>query len=109
MGTEIACIPVGPDGQVAHGWGRAAVVAVARIDDGVVSDWRTENVGWDVLHDEGPEGSHHARIVRFLQGNAVTLVVAGHMGEPMQNTLAKLGIRVVLGAHGDARDAVATA
>ena len=59
--------------------------------------WRTENVGWDVLHDTGAAGSHHARIVTFLRENAVTLVVAGHMGEPMANTLTKLGVRVELG------------
>jgi predicted Fe-Mo cluster-binding NifX family protein len=105
MGTEIACIPVTTDGQVAHGWGKAAVVAIARIEEGVITDWRTENVGWGVLHDD-PAGNHHARIVRFLRDNEVTLVVAAHMGEPMQNTLTKLGVRVVMGASGDARAAL---
>ena len=45
----------------------------------------------------------------FLMDNAVTVVVAGHMGPPMQNTLAKLDIRVVLNASGDARGAVIAA
>jgi predicted Fe-Mo cluster-binding NifX family protein len=66
-------------------------------------------VGWNALHDAGTEGSHHARVVRFLREQAVTDVVAHHMGDAMHNTLGKLGIRVHLGAEGDARTAVTTA
>jgi predicted Fe-Mo cluster-binding NifX family protein len=106
MSVEIVCIPVTPDQGVAHGWGKAPAVALAQVVDGSIVDWSTKDVRWDELHDAGPEGAHHARIVRFLQDNAVGVVVAEHMGEPMQNTLAKLGVRVVLGAHGDARTAV---
>ncbi|MBK9739793.1 MAG: hypothetical protein IPO93_09820 [Actinobacteria bacterium] len=105
MSTEFACIPITPDGQVGGGWGKASTVAVAEVVDGAIVDWRTHEVGWDLLHDAG-EGSHHARIVRFLGDNTITVVVAEHMGEPMQNMLAKLGLRVVLGAAGDARVAI---
>ena len=37
------------------------------------------------------------------------VVVTGHMGPPMQNTLVKLGCRLVLGLTGDARSAAVTA
>ena len=57
-------------------------------------------------HDEGAPGSHHARVARFIQDNAITAVVADHMGEPMQNMLTKLGVEVQLGASGSARVAV---
>lgn len=106
MSVVIACVPVTSDEQVSGGWGKAPAVAVATVQAGAVVDWRVEPVGWDALHDAGTEGGHHALIVRFLKDNAVTLVVAGHMGEPMQNTLAKLGVKIVLGASGDARTAV---
>jgi predicted Fe-Mo cluster-binding NifX family protein len=106
MSIEVACIPVTPAETVSGGWGKAPAVAVAKVDDGAIIDWRIENVGWDTLHDSGTEGSHHAMIVRFLMENGVTIVVANHMGPPMQNTLAKMGIRVALDATGDARRAI---
>ena len=109
MSIEVACTPVTPEENVAGGWGKAPAVAVAKVVEGTIADWRIENVGWDALHDSGTEGSHHARITRFLLDNSVTLVVAGHMGPPMQNTLAKLDIRVVLNASGDARGAIIAA
>lgn len=106
MSIEVACIPVTPEELVSGGWGKAPAVAVAKVENGIIVDWRVEMVRWDELHDSGSEGSHHAMIVRFLTGNGVTLVVANHMGLPMQNTVGKLGIRVVLDATGDARRAV---
>jgi predicted Fe-Mo cluster-binding NifX family protein len=106
VSVDIVCVPVTADGQVAPGWGRAPVVALATVTDGQVTDWRVVEVGWDVSHETGTEGSHHARVVRFLRENDVTAVRAQHMGEPMQNTLRKLGVDVRLGAAGDARAAV---
>lgn len=105
MASEIVCVPVTPTGEVDRRWGKAARVALARLDDGAVVDWRVMDVGWDRLHDAGGEGQHHARVVRFLRDNGVTVVVAAGMGPPMQNTLTKLGVRTVLGASGDARAA----
>ncbi len=106
MSTDIACIPVTPDGQVAHSWGKARTVAIAKIEAGALASWRTEDVGWDVSHEVGTPGSHHALVARFIRDHAITTVVAGHMGEPMQHMLTKLGVRVRLGAEGDARAAV---
>jgi predicted Fe-Mo cluster-binding NifX family protein len=90
---------------VGAGWGKARVVAIARVADGAIVDWTEHEVAWDVAHDTGTEGSHHARIVRFLREQGVQVVVTGHLGAPMQNTLTKLGCRVVLGLTGDARAA----
>jgi predicted Fe-Mo cluster-binding NifX family protein len=100
------CIPVTIDGRTDRRWGRASRVAVAAVSDGRITDWREIEVGWDVEHDQGSEGSHHARVARFLRDQQVQAVVAGHMGDGMTRMLATMGIRTVLGADGDARDAV---
>ena len=105
----IVCVNVTEDGQVGGGWGRAPRVAVAEVTDGAVVRWTEHDVAWDRLHDEGGEGSHHARIVRFLREQGVEVVVTGHMGPPMQHTMGRLGVRVVLGASGDARAAAVAA
>ena len=83
------------------------MVAVAtREDDQQISDWVVHQVGWDVAHDEGTEGSHHARIVRFLRENQIDAVVVDHMGEGMQHTLGKMGIQILPAMSGDARRSV---
>ena len=105
MSTHIVCVPVTDDDQVGHSWGKAPTVAIATVEDGTITSWRTEAVRWDVSHDEGTPGSHHARVARFIQDHAVTTVAAGHMGEPMQIMLTKLGVQVRLGVDGDARAA----
>jgi len=105
----IVLVNVTPDGKVGGGWGRAPRIAVAEVADGAVTNWTEHDVGWDRLHDEGGEGSHHARIVRFVRENGAEMIVTGHMGPPMQNTLDKLGVRLVLGATGDARTAAVAA
>lgn len=102
----VVCVPVTPDGQVEGRWGKAPRVAVATVSSGEITGWIEHDVRWDVLHDEGTEGSHHARVVRFLRDNEVTAVVASHMGPPMANTISKLGLGLHLSASGDARDAV---
>lgn len=109
MTTLTVCVPVTEDGQVEQRFGRAPAVAIAQVADGAITDWRVEDVAWGALHDAGPEGAHHARIVRFLRDNGIQVVVADHMGEPMQRTVAKLGLPVRLGAAGDARAAVVAA
>lgn len=102
----IVMTTLGPGGTVGGGLGRAARVAVAEVADGQIGAWQEVEVGWDRLHDEGTEGSHHARIVRFLKEQAVELVVAEHMGLGMQRMLATMGIRLVSGGRGEAQQAV---
>jgi predicted Fe-Mo cluster-binding NifX family protein len=99
----VICVPVTPEGMVDGGFGRASRVAVMRVEDGRVTAHEVHEVGWDVLHDAGPEGSHHGRIARFLVDHGVEAVAAGHVGPPMVNTMGKMGIRVWLGANGDAQ------
>ncbi len=102
----IVCIPVTRDGQVDHGWGRAERVAVADVRGGEITKWDEFDVGWGTQHDAGPEGQHHARIATFLKEHKVEVVVANHMGPPMEHMLAQMRIAVKLGAGGKARDAV---
>lgn len=103
---EVVVIPVRPDGGVGSGWGKAPRVAVAIVEDGAITDWQEHEVDWDRLHDEGGEGAHHARIVRFVREQQATRIVVHHMGAPMQHTLGLLGLTVTLGAAGDARAAI---
>jgi predicted Fe-Mo cluster-binding NifX family protein len=105
----IVAIALSPDGTAGQGWGRAPRVAIARVDAGRIETWETQAVQWDVLHDDGPEGGHHARIARFLKEHGVELVVAGHMGPPMVQMLARMHVAVRLGLVGDARAAVLAA
>lgn len=102
----VVCIPVHADGSVDPRFGRAERVAVATLAGGVVERWVEHDVRWGELHDSGGEGAHHARIARFLQQEGVEVVVAGHMGPPMEQMLRKMGIEVLLGARGAAREAV---
>jgi predicted Fe-Mo cluster-binding NifX family protein len=105
----IAAIALSLEGSAGQGWGRAPRVAVARVEDGRIDTWAEYAVGWDVLHDQGTEGGHHARIARFLNEHGVELVVAGHMGQPMVEMLGRMNIGVRLGIGGDARAAVLAA
>ncbi len=109
MSITVVAIPVTPDGVVGPSWGRAPRVAVASVDDGAVASWIEHDVRWDVLHDEGTEGGHHARVARFLIDNEVQVVAADHMGPPMVRMLGSMGIGVVLGAGGDAHENVVAA
>ncbi len=105
----IVCVPVTSDGVVDPRWGRADRVALAETEGGEINGWREVQVGWDVLHDSGTPATHHARVARFLKTQHVEAVVADHMGPPMQDMLARMHIRVLLGAGGDAREAVMAA
>ncbi len=103
------CVPVTGTGRVDPRWGRADRVAVAEVLDGAVRDWQEFAVSWGTLHDEGTEGSHHARIARFLRENRVDAVAAEHVGAGMQRMLDAMGVRLVTGLAGDAISAVRTA
>jgi predicted Fe-Mo cluster-binding NifX family protein len=105
----VVCVPVTGAGTIDPRWGRAARVAVAEVREGEIAAWREVEVGWDVAHDQGGEGLHHARIARFLREQGVAAVVASHMGGGMLQMLEQMGLRVTLGAEGDARAAVLAA
>jgi predicted Fe-Mo cluster-binding NifX family protein len=103
------CVTLTPDGQAGGGFGKAPRVALVTVDDGRVTASEEHAVGWDELHDTGTEGSHHARIARFLLDHAVEVVAAGHIGPPMQHQLGRMGIAFRLGAEGDPRDVAVAA
>ena len=105
----IICAPVTQAGEIDPRWGKAARVAVTDVQDGAFASWEEIEVGWDVLHDAGTEGGHHARVARFLQEHGAEVVVAHHMGDPMLHMLAAMGVDVRLGASGNAQSAVLAA
>lgn len=105
----ILVVPVSPDGAVGPSFGKATSVAIARVEGDEVTGWDVVDVGWDVAHDSGTHGSHHARVVRFLREHGVERVVAKHVGDPMMRTLDAMGVTAVLGVAGDARAAVLAA
>jgi len=102
-------VAVDPAGAVGHSWGKAPRVAVAEVSDGQIVRWQEFDVAWDVSHDAGTHGSHHARVVRFLKNNDVAVVLASHVGDGMVRMLDTMGIRLELGVAGDARQAVLAA
>ncbi len=102
----IVCVPIKLDGNVDPRWGRADWVAIADLQGREIKTWREVEVSWSTLHDEGTDGSHHARVVKFLRENGIETVVVDHMGDGMTRMLKTMEIPVHLGATGDARVAV---
>ncbi len=105
----ILTVPVTEEGLVDVKFGKAVTMAVATVVDEQITRWHLHEVGWDVLHDEGGHGQHHARIVRFLKDNEVQRVLFAHMGQPMLNTINKMGLELVQVGPMDAREAVVQA
>lgn len=102
----IAPLDLDDESVVGHSWGKTPRVVVARVRDGHVLDKQVHDVRWDLGHDAGPHGSHHARIARFLLDEQVGAVVAGHMGPPMVRMLTTMKLRVLLGAQGPLDEAL---
>lgn len=105
----IIAVPVTTEGNVDPRWGKASTVAIAKVEGTEVTAWNEYNVNWDRLHDEGTEGSHHARIVKFLREHEVQAVVIDHCGAPMLNTMQKMNLVIALDAEGPARPTVLAA
>ncbi len=98
--------PVDAEGNTWPAWGRAHWVALATLKDYQVVDWQVEEVGWDVSHDAGTHGSHHAEVVRFLKDNEVGAIVVDHVGPGMERMLVTMGIPLLQATPGDARASV---
>jgi predicted Fe-Mo cluster-binding NifX family protein len=101
----VVCVAVTEQGLVDPRWGRAERVALAEIGGNGIESWQELDVGWSSLRASGTEGSHHARVARFLKEHRVEAVVADHMGADMEHMLGKMGIEVRLGAAGSAKQA----
>ncbi|MDO4901231.1 NifB/NifX family molybdenum-iron cluster-binding protein [Actinomyces sp.] len=102
-------VPVTASAEVEPRFGRAPRVAVAKVLKDRIIDWQEYAVGWDAAHSGGTEGSHHARIVRFLRAHNVDTIVAEHMGAGMVRVVGRMGIRLLATPGGDARAAVLAA
>src|SRR3989337_3160351 len=72
----VVCVPVAMEGMSDPGWGRADRVAIAEVTGDGIAAWQEFDVGWSTLHDAGTEGSHHARVARFLQANHTEAAIA---------------------------------
>lgn len=105
----IVMTPVTEDGRSEARFGRAHWVAIARVADGEVADWQVHEVAWDVLHDEGGHGAHHARVMRFLKEQGVEAVVAAEMGPGMVRMLSSAKLPVWPASPGDAQASVLAA
>jgi len=101
----MVCVPVTAEGVIDPRWGRAARVAIAEVTGEGIGVWQEYEVGWNALHDAGTEGSHHARVASFLKEHHVDAVLANHMGPSMAHMLERMGVKVLLGATGNAREA----
>lgn len=101
--------PVDAHGNTGDGWGRAHWMAVGTVSDGTITDWQVHEVAWDVAHDQGSEGAHHARIARFLKEQGVQVAVLRHCGGGMQRMLTKMGIPLLAATEGDAQASVLAA
>jgi predicted Fe-Mo cluster-binding NifX family protein len=105
----IVMTPVTPEGDTDPRFGRAPRVAVAEVVDGAVVSWSEHQVDWDVLHDEGTHGAHHARVMTFLKEQGVEAVVSAEMGPGMARMLETAKIPVLLASPGDAKASVLAA
>lgn len=106
----IIATPCTAEGQSAHAWGRAHWIGVAELDDQhELTSFTVHEVRWDELHDEGTEGSHHARIVRFLKEQGIEAVVVDHMGPGMQRVMHTMGIPLLPASPGDAQASIVAA
>ncbi len=109
----IVCAPIAPSEegapQIDPRWGRAHWIAVAEVVNEEFQSWREIEVSWDHLHDEGSDGSHHARIAKFLKEHKVEVVVADHMGDGMVRMLETMKIPVLYNAAGNAHSAILNA
>ena len=105
----IVATPVTATGQSAPAWGKAHWIGVASLVNGAVTTWQVHEVAWDVSHDEGTHGSHHARIVRFLKEHAIEAVVVDHMGPGMVQVMETMRIPLLPASPGDAQASILAA
>lgn len=102
----IVATPVTESGQSAAAWGKAHWIGVAGVEGGQVTSWQIHEVGWDVSHDEGTHGSHHARIVRFLKEQGIEVVVVDHMGPGMVQVMETMKIPLLQASPGEAQASI---
>ena len=109
MNAQTVCIPLNADGTIHNRLGQANSVAICQVDGDLVSEWTEIVVDWDTTYGVDVLGVHHPRVIRFLQGHQVNVVVADNVCDIMKSTLPTLGVTVHAGVTGDARSVVAEA
>jgi predicted Fe-Mo cluster-binding NifX family protein len=109
MNDLTIAIPVATDGAVFERLAKAPLVVTCVLRDGEVADWTEHAVGWDQTYGVDVMGNHHARVMRFMETNAVTDVVAADVCDNMRRSLAAKGVTLHADQSGDARTAVLAA
>lgn len=99
-------VTLAADSDTLTGLGRAPRIAVAETASGEIVSWNVQTVAWDIAHDQGPEGSHHARIVTFMRELGIEAVLAAHVGPGMVAVLDKMGLAILQPSTNDARQAL---
>lgn len=87
------------------GVGRAPRVGLGTRDGRRLLSWQVIDVDWDRAHDQENEGSHHARVARFLREHHVQELYALRAGDDMRRMIGQLGIEFRT-SSGDARQAI---
>lgn len=109
MNDMTIAIPVTAEGAVFERLGKAPFVATCVLRDGEVTGWTEHAVGWDQTYGVDVMGNHHARVMRFMQDNEVTDVVAADVCDNMRRSLEAKGVSLHADHAGDARAAVLAA
>lgn len=104
-----ACVPITADGDVCSRLAHAAVVATCVLSGDGITEWTEHAVGWDTTYGVTVRGLHHASVIRFLDSQGVTLVVADEVCDSVRNAMKLRGITLIDHATGDPRLAVAAA
>lgn len=117
-------VAVLPNGMVNAHFGRANKLAFATIENKQIISWEevaapfAETHGHDHHHEHEhgyhhhdhdhnhEHGHHHQAIKNFLVEHQVDLVLLDHAGPGMQKVINETDIKIVIGAKGNAKDAV---
>lgn len=114
-------VAVLPNGMVNAHFGRADKLAFANIENGQITEWEEVSVPFaashgdhghhhdhDHQHEHGHHhaSGHHESIKDFLVESGVNLVLLDHAGPGMKLVQEQTDIKIVVGAQGNAKEAV---
>ncbi len=116
-------VAVLPNGMINAHFGSAKKVALVTIEDKQITVWDEKDVPFAETHGEGDHhhhdnehhdhhhhhshGPNHLNGIRaFLEENQVELVLLDHEGPSMRKIRNHLDVKVVVGANGNAKEAV---
>ena len=118
-------VAVLPNGMINAHFGRANTLAIATIENKTVANWEEVKVPFEETHgDHGHhdhhhdhdhdhdhhhhhhQPGHHEGIKNLLVAQNVDMVLLDHAGPGMQKVMDETEIKIVVGAKGNAQDAV---